>query len=343
MHPGKQRNEAAGAGGNYEALQAGFVMQILILLPLLVHLWLLRKQKNRLLWEGAASLIVFSALLYTGDRQLYAAFLLLIFIMDTAGEYILHIIVPVFILLTWPLSYAPFVWTLMELVLVLYDKLMIRSYEQQLQEYQNKVFDRQVQEVEHMYTTMRAWRHDYHNHLQNLKAKLRKGEVKESLRYLNELEQELDDIRQLVETGNANMDAILNSKLSLALAQGIDINVKASVPKSIPFQDTDMCALLGNLADNAVEACAKVKEQPFLRLYIGLYKGQLYISCTNATSEVVRKLDADYVTRKRGNHGHGLKRMNLIVEKYDGFIQRKNEPGVFSTEIMLPLQESELL
>ena len=105
-----------------------------------------------------------------------------------------------------------------------------------------------------MYTTMRAWRHDYHNHLQNLKAKLRKGEVKESLRYLNELEQELDDIRQLVETGNANMDAILNSKLSLALAQGIDINVKASVPKSIPFQDTDMCALLGNLADNAVEA-----------------------------------------------------------------------------------------
>ncbi|MCB6437665.1 histidine kinase, partial [Erysipelatoclostridium ramosum] len=79
-----------------------------------VHLWLLRKQKNRLLWEGAASLIVFSALLYTGDRQLYATFLLLIFIMDTAGEYILHIIVPVFILLTWPLSYAPFVWTLME-------------------------------------------------------------------------------------------------------------------------------------------------------------------------------------------------------------------------------------
>lgn len=292
---------------------------------------------------GAASLIVFSALLYTGDRRLYAAFLLLIFILDTDGEYILHIIVPVFILLTWPLSYAPFVWTLMELVLVLYDKLMIRSYEQQLQEYQNKVFDRQVQEVEHMYTTMRAWRHDYHNHLQNLKAKLRKAEVEESLGYLNELEQELDDIRQLVETGNANMDAILNSKLSLALAQGIDIHVKASVPESIPFQDTDMCALLGNLTDNAVEACAKVKEQPFLRLYIGLYKGQLYISCTNATSEVVRKLDADYVTRKRGNHGHGLKRMDLIVEKYDGFIQRKNEPGVFTTEIMLPLQESEIL
>ena len=60
-------------------------MQILILLPLLVHLWLLRKQRNRLLLEGAASLIVFSVLLYTGDRRLYAAFLLLIFILDTGG------------------------------------------------------------------------------------------------------------------------------------------------------------------------------------------------------------------------------------------------------------------
>ena len=70
----------------------------------------------------------------------------------------------------------------------------LQKREQQLQEYQNKVFDRQVQEVEHMYTTMRAWRHDYHNHLQNLKAKLRKAEVEESLGYLNELEQELDDI-----------------------------------------------------------------------------------------------------------------------------------------------------
>lgn len=250
----------------------------------------------------------------------------------------LHAFVLALLLLTWPLSYAPAVWTLLELGLVLYDKLMVKSYEQQLQEYQNKVFDRQVQEVEHMYTTMRGWRHDYHNHLQNLKAKLRKAEIAQSLEYLNELEQELADIHQLVECGNANMDAILNSKLSLAVAQGIEIHVKAIVPEQIAVGDTDMCALLGNLVDNALEACAKVKEHPFLRLYIGLYKGQLYISCTNATSEVVRKLDEEYVTTKRGNHGHGLKRMNRIVEKYGGFIQRKNEPGVFITEIMLPFQ-----
>lgn len=313
-------------------------MQILILPAIMYHLWLLRKQKKRLAVDAALSLILLTFILYMDTFWLYAAVVMLVFISDTRGQYILHLIVLAFIVMTWPLSYAPNVWALLELVLVLNDKLMLRSYEQQLQEYQNKVFDRQVQEVEHMYTTMRGWRHDYHNHLQNLKAKLRKSETEEALSYLNELEQELDDIRQLVETGNANMDAILNSKLSLALAQGIDINVKAGVPECIPFGDTDMCALLGNLVDNAVEACASVKEKPFLRLYIGIYKGQLYISCTNATSEIVRKLDEEYVSGKRGNHGHGMKRMNLIVEKYGGFIQRKNEPGVFITEIMLPMQ-----
>ena len=74
-----------------------------------------------------------------------------------------------------------------------------------------------------------------------------------------------------------------------------------------------------------------------MRIYIGIFKEQLYLSVTNATNEVIRKLDKDFISNKRGNHGHGLKRIDRIVEKYDGFINRKNEPGAFATEIMLPL------
>lgn len=80
-------------------------------------------------------------------------------------------------------------------------------------------------------------------------------------------------------------------------------------------------------------------EQRFLRLYIGIFRKQLYISVTNATGELVRKLDEEYITTKRGNHGHGLKRINNTVEKYGGFINRKNEPGVFATEIMRRCKE----
>ena len=92
------------------------------------------------------------------------------------------------------------------------------------------------------------------------------------------------------------------------------------------------------LSDNAVESCEKLTtEKPFIRLYIGALKKQLYISVSNATNETVRKMDSEYISKKRGNHGHGLKRINLVVEKYGGYINRQNEPGVFVTEVMLPL------
>ena len=104
------------------------------------------------------------------------------------------------------------------------------------------------------------------------------------------------------------------------------------------MSDIDLCVVIGNLIDNAVEACEKVApEHQFIRLYIGILQKQLYLSVSNATCETVRKFDEQYISSKRGNHGHGLKRINKIVDKYGGFINRKNEPGVFVTEIMLPL------
>lgn len=164
------------------------------------------------------------------------------------------------------------------------------------------------------------------------------GQIEGARAYLNHLEQDLDGIRALAETGNVSVDAILNAKLSLVLKQGIDLNLKAVVPPNLTVSDLDLCVILGNLIDNAMESCEKVEEgRRFLRLYIGVLKQQLYISIVNATAETVRKIDAAYISAKRGSHGHGLKRIDRVVEKYGGYVNRQNEPGVFATEILLPL------
>lgn len=203
---------------------------------------------------------------------------------------------------------------------------------------QNKLLEKHVQEVQNIYTTMRGWRHDYHNHLQAMKAYVMMGQFEELQQYLTLLEEDLDQVDQLIESGNVNLDAILNSKISLAIHNGVHVEYKAVCPKELKVRDIDLCALIGNLLDNAMEACEKMEvKDAFIRLYIGILKKQLYISVTNSTNEVVRKLDSEWISNKRGNHGHGLKRINLIVEKYNGYINRQNEPGVFVTEIMLPL------
>ena len=198
-------------------------------------------------------------------------------------------------------------------------KILQKQYEKSMLDYQNRMLSQEMEEVKTIYKTMRGWRHDYHNHMQSVKAYL-------------------DQVRLLFDTGNLNVDAILNAKISLALEREIPCHYKATIPKQLSVSDIDLCVILGNLIDNAVEACRDVEpKSQFLRLYIAPMKQQFYISVSNATNELVRKLDEDYISRKRGDHGHGLKRIDVMVEKYGGYINRKNEPGVFVTEIMLPL------
>lgn len=205
--------------------------------------------------------------------------------------------------------------------------------------YQNKVMESQLEEMNHIYMKMRGWRHDYHNHMQKIRAHLAFGEYQEVDRYIGLMETELSEIDFMYKTGNTGVDAMLNSKLSLAEKNGLRIKCDAMLPNEISINQVDLCVLLGNLIDNAIEACDKLEEEKkrFLRIYMCVRKQQLYISVSNATNEVIRKLDKEYISNKRGNHGHGLKRIDLIVDKYQGYINRQNEPGVFATEVMLPL------
>lgn len=205
--------------------------------------------------------------------------------------------------------------------------------------YQNKLMKQQMDEIENIYMTMRGWRHDYHNHIQSLKGYLSLNKVEQMKNYLNELETDLDSIDTLYHSGNLQLDSILNAKLAIAEKGQIRIHCDASIPPQLHVSDLDLCVILGNLLDNAIESCRKIKDpdERFIRVYIGILKKQLYISITNATSETVKQRTDYYFTTKRGDHGHGLKRVDQVVKKYDGYLNRQNEPGIFATEIVLPL------
>lgn len=227
---------------------------------------------------------------------------------------------------------------LITIALIVITIIKHKKNEKSYYEYQDKMTQTQLEEMNHIYMTMRGWRHDYHNHMQKIRAHLALGEVEQADNYIDLMENDLKGIDFKYKTGNTGVDAILNSKLSLAEQNGLRIKCDANLPDKLSISQLDLCVLIGNLIDNAIEACEKIEDENgrFIRIYMALQKKQLYISVSNATNEVVRKIDKEYITNKRGNHGHGLKRIDLIVEKHGGFVNRQNEPGVWATEVLLP-------
>ena len=212
--------------------------------------------------------------------------------------------------------------------------------DRRIERFQSQLIEKQVQEIQNMYRQVRGWRHDYRNHIQNMKIQLNEKNYEKLADYLHQLADDLDTVDTVIKTGNVMADAILNSKLSIAGKLNVRLNVKANVPENLPLSDVELCSVLGNMLDNAVEACASLPEQErFIRVYIGRLKGQFYLSVQNAVGEVRKEKGGSYISTKEdsGQHGYGLFRIDRIAKKYGGYVNRQDEKGIFATEIMLPI------
>ena len=213
-----------------------------------------------------------------------------------------------------------------------------RGFESTTERFQQEVLSRQYDEIRGIYLDMRGWRHDYHNHLQVMKADLAAGHLDKLSAYLDDLERDLDRVDTYVKSGNLMVDAILNSKLSLAEKGGVAVTCKARVPDALTVDDVDLCVILGNLLDNAIEACAALPaDGRWLRVYVATRGSQLYASIQNSAVEDPSFNQRNYISEKRGNHGLGMKRVAAVVDKYEGFLNLANEPGIFAAEVSLPL------
>ena len=156
--------------------------------------------------------------------------------------------------------------------------------------------------------------------------------------YLDLLDQDLTTVDTVIKTGNAMTDAILNSKISLAKSKGIQVVADAHIPVKLKSSEIDLCCIIGNLFDNAIEASLPLPEDKrLIRVYMDMKNTQLYISFTNFTAgKKLPKLGGRFRTTKGEGHGFGLVRIDAIVARLDGYLSRNSEDGAFTTEILLP-------
>lgn len=223
----------------------------------------------------------------------------------------------------------------------LFDILFGKIIDRRIAAYQNDIVEHHLDEVQNMYRQVRGWRHDFANHVQNMSTLLEKGNYEELKAYLDKMGIELCTVDTVLKTGNVMVDAALNSKMTLAASKHITVNAKATVPEKIAVSEVELCALIGNLLNNAIEGCLTLdrEEERFIRVYIGMLKNQLYISVTNSYLGIRARENGKYTTTKDDGsfHGFGLLRIDSIAKKYGGYVNRQHEEGVFATEVMLPI------
>lgn len=213
-----------------------------------------------------------------------------------------------------------------------------KKIDRQIAAYQRELIETHYREVDNMYRQIRGWRHDYRNHIQAMKAYAASGDLDAIRRYLDLLDEDLTTVDTVIKTGNPMTDAILNSKISLARSRDIPVIADAHVPVRLKSSEIDLCCILGNLFDNAIEASIQLpREQRLIRVYMDMKNTQLYISFTNFTAgKKLPKEGSRFRSTKGEGHGFGLVRIDAIVERLEGYISRNSEDGAFTTEILLP-------
>ena len=161
-----------------------------------------------------------------------------------------------------------------------------KKVDKRIASYQQELIETHYREVDNMYRQMRGWRHDYRNHIQTMKAYAANGDIEALKHYLDLLDDDLTTVDTVIKTGNPMTDAILNSKISLAKSKGIRVVADAHIPVKLKSSEIDLCCIIGNLFDNAIEASVKLpEEQRVIRVYMDMKNTQLYISFTNLTAE----------------------------------------------------------
>lgn len=216
--------------------------------------------------------------------------------------------------------------------------LFTRWIDRRIAAYQRELIETHYAEVENMYRQIRGWRHDYRNHIQVMKIHAAQGDMESIRRYLDELDADLNTVDTVIKTGNRMTDAILNSKISLAKAKGIPVQADASIPVQLKISELDLCVIIGNLFDNAIEASMALPEtKRMIRVYMDMKGTQLYISFTNFTaSGKLPKINGRFRSTKGEGHGLGLMRVDGVVKRLGGYLSRNSEDGAFTTEVLLP-------
>ena len=182
----------------------------------------------------------------------------------------------------------------------------------------------------------RKSRHDIHHHINVVYQLAKENKIEQLIEYLEEYNK-IDSTKEpMVYCNNSTVDAILNHYILLAKDNGIEVHLNVALPEELKIRDTDLCIVIGNLLENAIEA-SKKEENKRIKLRINRSNEYICMLVSNLYNGEIKKGHSGYYSRKREfkDTGIGLSSVSAVVEKYDGRMEIDHTNGEFNVFIMM--------
>lgn len=271
---------------------------------------------------------------------LFSALLVLCMLLDNVpgnrfADY-LHNYVVGFCLLTIIITNLGLIFLLNRVYQQNLDREKLKHLEQQKRLYMETMeIQRQSQ------TEIEKYRHDVKNLYLGLDNCIKTGRYEEAREMLKK---ELDIVyrsRQVMNTGNLDLDCLLNHKISLALSKGIALETQVKLKEPIQIEMRELYIIVGNMLDNAIEAVQKLPGGGKIKFYLESGKGVLFIKESNEfEGNLIKKGDGFATTKAESEkHGYGISNMEEAVKRYNGKLDLYTEGREFTAEVCIFYKE----
>jgi len=222
---------------------------------------------------------------------------------------------------------------------------MMRHFDK---EYKYQMIERQLELQINHYNKLAESReilsevvHDFKNHLNCIYNLYKYNKGPELGKYIENLIN-VSDTEKIIDTGNPVIDALLNDKSNIARKHGISFRQMLNLPSNINVAYNDICAILGNSLDNAIEACRNIENSSLnkeIELSMNYRDSYLIIVVKNTFDKPPMREGRFFRSSKEspGLHGLGMQSMERTVKKYNGNMVVKHDDTHFSVEIVMSI------
>ncbi|ENK1244554.1 GHKL domain-containing protein [Clostridium sporogenes] len=197
--------------------------------------------------------------------------------------------------------------------------------------------------IEMLYKGIRVIIHDMNNHVSCLKNLAATNNIEDIKKYLININETISKLDFKIKTGNSISDAVINEKYNIARTNKIEFICDLLLPKETILEPVDLCVILSNTLDNALEACMKITDNNLpKKICIKSYIKNMYliIEVSNSTKDKIQYSKNKIVSSKndKNNHGIGISNIETVAKKYNGTIDILEEKHKFIINIMLKIK-----